>query len=427
MSDHSDQFQFLSACCAAYFGSESARMALRNERIDWEQVFELSLAHRVTPILSHVLQKDPNLCPTATLREKAQRYARANARRALALSAELLAIINLLEAQRIPTLPWKGPVLAQQVYGQVGLRDYLDLDVLVPKARWMEAFSILENRGYILARENADEVARGLSNPDRYCQLLYHPYTKVGVELHWALTSESFRLPLDYRTFWAKRRSVDFFGRKIDGIKPEAELLSLCCHGNRHYWKKLSWICDLAAFLKHHKELNWWAVMQEAQTLRCERILAISLHVVRLTLQQEVPVIVRARIDRDKTAKRFAHQIYARLAQNGGELNKAQEERVSLWRLWYSTRSRERTTDGLSYLGKLLRSYFGPNSRDRAMINLPRHLTSLYLVIRPARLLGSEIRRVWKTGTSTINSGAIPGRETGRKSSPPRSTAVCGK
>ena len=51
------------------------------------------------------------------------------------MSAELIRIMKLLEKNDIKALAFKGPVLSQMVYGDITLRQYVDLDVLIRKGR----------------------------------------------------------------------------------------------------------------------------------------------------------------------------------------------------------------------------------------------------------------------------------------------------
>src|SRR5262249_37615216 len=51
--------------------------------------------------------------------------------RALDSARQLLKAVEALKAQKIPVLAFKGPLLAQQVYGAPGEREFLDLDLLV--------------------------------------------------------------------------------------------------------------------------------------------------------------------------------------------------------------------------------------------------------------------------------------------------------
>ena len=61
-----------------------------------------------------------------------ERY-HSNARRNLFLVSELLKLLKLLESHGIGAIAFKGPVLALYAYGNLSLRQQLDLDILVRK------------------------------------------------------------------------------------------------------------------------------------------------------------------------------------------------------------------------------------------------------------------------------------------------------
>src|SRR6185295_18513676 len=57
-------------------------------------------------------------------------------------------ILDLFERNGIPAMPFKGPVLAFQLYDQPGLRSSVDLDFLVHAEDILHARSVLLTRGY---------------------------------------------------------------------------------------------------------------------------------------------------------------------------------------------------------------------------------------------------------------------------------------
>jgi hypothetical protein len=61
-----------------------------------------------------------------------RRWLRAHTLRIMQLTAQLVQILDRLKGQGICALAFKGPVLAQQLYGQPFRREFLDLDIMVP-------------------------------------------------------------------------------------------------------------------------------------------------------------------------------------------------------------------------------------------------------------------------------------------------------
>lgn len=62
--------------------------------------------------------------------------------------SQLASVIDALAAEGIGALPFKGPVLALQAYGDPAMREYLDLDILVRREHVSRTLSILGDLGY---------------------------------------------------------------------------------------------------------------------------------------------------------------------------------------------------------------------------------------------------------------------------------------
>jgi hypothetical protein len=61
------------------------------------------------------------------------------ARKNLRFTAELIRILNCLESHGIAAIPFKGPTLAESVYGNLALREFSDLDILVRQSDFPRA------------------------------------------------------------------------------------------------------------------------------------------------------------------------------------------------------------------------------------------------------------------------------------------------
>ena len=86
-----------------------------------------------------------------------------------------------LEAAGIRALPLKGPTLAAEVHGDVGLRATSDVDLLVPPAQLDAAAELLVGEGFTPPRD----VRRSNGLPDLHL-VLTHPRLEQ-VELHWRI------------------------------------------------------------------------------------------------------------------------------------------------------------------------------------------------------------------------------------------------
>src|SRR6185503_3654700 len=99
--------------------------------VDWEYVFQLARRHSVVPLVYLQLERHaPDLVPQPFLAKLKKHYIENSARNTV-LTAELCRLISLFAAAGIEAIPYKGPVLSLFAYGDVALRRFVDLDVIV--------------------------------------------------------------------------------------------------------------------------------------------------------------------------------------------------------------------------------------------------------------------------------------------------------
>ena len=127
------ELDLLLSCARTRLDPESSERVARavHGGVDWDSLIASADRHYVMPLLywnlSRVCAADVPRDPMDAL----QHRFRDSAQRNLLKSRELVRVLNLLAANGINALPMKGPVLAEAVYGQLALRQFDDLDVLI--------------------------------------------------------------------------------------------------------------------------------------------------------------------------------------------------------------------------------------------------------------------------------------------------------
>src|SRR5579862_5746286 len=126
------EFVLLLACCRELSRADRDGQvrALTERSLDWGRFVSVAEHHGVIPQVGEILCADQRLLPADGYRALRQFYD-SNARRALWLSGELIRVVKHLESLEIPALPYKGPALAELLYGDVVRRQFSDLDILV--------------------------------------------------------------------------------------------------------------------------------------------------------------------------------------------------------------------------------------------------------------------------------------------------------
>ena len=133
--------------------------------VDWPLLYTAAHGSGMLSLLSLRLSgPDGSDVPEET-RTALRAWLQSNLVRSVRASAEIVRVCTRLEAQGIRTLPFKGPVLAQLLYGDLAAREFADLDILVDPERYWDAYDLLVADGYAPDAATAVDVARKLAVP----------------------------------------------------------------------------------------------------------------------------------------------------------------------------------------------------------------------------------------------------------------------
>ena len=108
----------------------------------------LAVRHNVTALLYRRLKQVPAALIPAGLMQRLHDLYFASALRGHRMTGLLLQTLDLLQESGIQAVPFKGPALAVQAYGDLSLRQYDDLDLLIHEADVPRAYSLLVANGY---------------------------------------------------------------------------------------------------------------------------------------------------------------------------------------------------------------------------------------------------------------------------------------
>jgi len=100
--------------------------------LDWERIHRLALAHGVAPLLHRTCQVSSTDMPPELLEEWRQ-LRRLTALRGTIGLRQRDAVVTLLGQEGIPHLVLKGSALAPLWYGELSLRPFVDIDLLLPR------------------------------------------------------------------------------------------------------------------------------------------------------------------------------------------------------------------------------------------------------------------------------------------------------
>jgi hypothetical protein len=352
------------------------RQLLRRD-LDWNYLLLLAQRHRVVASLHyHLVTECPEAIP-AKVSSTLARLNRENTRSNLLLTGELLKIIELFEGHGIAAVPFKGPTLALWAYGDVGRREFGDLDILVKKYDVPAVRKLLVSEGFAPRPElNAAQQAASLKFD---CSHNFANKRNIWLDVHWDFVAPSASIQIDTDQLWDRLQPILVNRRELKTVSVEDLLLILCLHGFTHFWERLGWIGDLAALIDSQEKIDWPLLLYNADRMGSRRILLLGLYLASNLLGASVPPDVWTGTLADATVVALADQVQRGLFTEGTQpVGILSELRLNL-------ATKEGKRDKLTSCIRLVAT---PRVEDWKLLPLPGSLYFLYYALRPFRLTG---------------------------------------
>jgi putative nucleotidyltransferase-like protein len=375
-TDSSNEFDLLCACAGVSLAPERiAHMARAAERgSDWRQLLQLAEQHGLLPLVARNLGAHAHELPTEIEQELRSAY-EANARRSLWFASELGRIADYLDGKGLQAVPYKGPALAESVYGDLALRSFSDLDFLISPADFERAKQALTELGY-RPSVGLSPAAERFWLRKGYEREFDSSAGKNLVELQWGVLPYFYAVDLGIDDLLARSVRTSAGVRGVWCLSPEDALLVLCLHAAKHLWTRLIWVCDIAETLRT-QTIDYTLVLARAQSLGILRIIGVSFWLAEHLLRAPVPQPAKQVVAGDPEVSVLGQEFAARLAKSATyDLDSSEYFRLIL-------RLRERKLDRRRYLWRLV---WTPGAGDLAAVRLPETLFPLYRMVRLARL-----------------------------------------
>lgn len=374
----SRELDLILACCGDDSDGElSARIQyiLREPNdLNWERLLQLAEHHGLVPLTYRRLSMTMDANQFVWL-ETFRQQNQINAHRTMGLTIELFNIHKHLAARRLETLPYKGPALAQSLYGNIALRQFSDLDLLVRADDLPAIRSALAELGYRPGIHLMQAAERA------YLKSGYE-YTFDGaegrnlIEIKWQILPRFYSIGFDVEGLFERAVEVDVGGRRLPTLCDQDLMLVLCVHAAKHAWTQLCSLRDIAQ-LARSRALDWDALWMQAKRLGIARIVAVSFLLADKLLG--TALLVQLGAQSDPVVDALAQRILRRIIADGG----FDPESVGYFRLMMDLR--ERLRDRVSFLWRL---WVTPGAGEWSAIRLPSSLFPLYRVVRMFRLAG---------------------------------------
>jgi len=391
----SDEIKFLIACCRVQPDLEEIALQMEEGRWkmeDWKNIIALASRHGILPLVYKSLKDLPATraqpqgqmplgcypLPAEILTELKARYMSISQRNML-MSAELIRIMKLLKEHHIEALAFKGPVLAQRAYGDITLRQFGDLDILVDEKEAYISGKVLHSHGFtihyplsILQNKTCLRVDSDFA--------LSKKSNNILIEMHWRLFRKNIGHHLTFNQFSQDYKTILINSSTIPTLSPELHLLYLSLHGSKHAWERIEWIVDIDRFIRNC-EVDSKKLKEVFNLMKADRPILVGFLLTHKLFQTPLPDWLTEKIELDNEIEKLYHLTIKLLNSGLPTMTEIKRTRtIYLYQRCFFRNPREK----IKYF---LESYFSISRNDCLAFPLPPSLNFLYLFIKPFRVI----------------------------------------
>lgn len=345
-------------------------------RPDPESLATVADQHGVLPLLARALSLAG--IPCEMVRNRAREIAFGN----LALAAELIKVVSALRENDIQVLAYKGPILGQQLYADVTLRQFRDLDILVAPTDLLRTRNALCQLGYQEAEPfNASLLRKHVASQCEWQMASASSGTLI--ELHWALFPRYASFDLSVTELNQASVAIEIAGKQVRAPGLPHLALVLSAHGTKHFWYRLGWLVDFALVLQNYAEGDAEKLLDDAARKGMKRIVLTSAALANRVLAVSLPKAFECAISADRSVRVLVDKMQQSVCSGVAPEDLLTENVLFL-------RSRERWSDRVRIVSRLA---FTPGPEEWRVIALPEWAEWLYRPLRVARA-GRYIPRI---------------------------------
>lgn len=376
------EIKLLLYCTRTKINSEVIKeiRSILNQDLDWDYLLQIASYHQVLSLLYFNFNKTfSELVPPQVLAQL-RHFFGINAKRNLFLAKELIFLLKLFEDNNIQAFPFKGAVLANYAYGNLALRQFSDLDILVKKKDFLKTKKLLISQQYKPQLTKLEEI---FVSEHAFQSPFLNPNGIVSLDLHWGLAPKRPRHYSRFNCLWNNSESVSLAGQSFPTFSPESMLVIQCINAVKEPQKLLlKKICDVAEIIQAYPNRDWEKVFVQARQIGCERLVLIGLDLTHKLYEMPLPDEVLSKISSSSIVRELSEELKQLFFQQANYPEKVLAENYMINR--YILQTIEPQDKFLYLFDKMIT----PHSKDREFICLPSSLYFLYYLVRPIRLAG---------------------------------------
>lgn len=356
---------------------------------DFKKIVAFAEVHKTLPLVQKNLLVLKEYIPEQ-IRHQCRVSLRQNSLRSMSQMSWLMHCMNLLEEAGVAVAWFKGPLFAENILGDVGLKQSLDIDALVRPEQIVKAVRALEKAGMapLVALDN--NQLRRMAQHDNELPMLHFGSSMV-VDLQWELSGSFSRWRWGWRELEPDMKKVEMSGVSITTFGDTDMILYLCLHGAQHLWRELGHLVALREYLATVQDPDWNSFIKKVEQMGGYTIAGVPFVLLQRLYGIAIPDSV-SKYCISAQAEVLAEQIIQVLTEGSAKKDaRKSERRFSLMGFRFLDGGKERARYALHLL-------FVPTRYDWQCLPLPWFLSFLHFLFRPFRLTYTLLRETIKAG-----------------------------
>jgi len=258
---------------------------------DWEEAVLNLIERGVGPLFYSKFPQLTNstLIPAGS-REKLKQVYFITLSRGMMLYNVFTKTANLLKSNHVDFIILKGAYLAEKLYGDIALRQFCDIDLLIREKDGKKAQQVLKDAGFKSDDYPMAAFLRKNIGFEHYPQLIYQG---VAVELHIRLNRPEETCQIDTASVWQHAETVSLQGIEVKVPDLYDLLIHTCVHLHKHFQEgqvQFTGFNDIVNLLDIHADkINWEELSERCRNYRCEEIVFTYLLLVSKYYQLSLP------------------------------------------------------------------------------------------------------------------------------------------
>lgn len=261
------------------------------QAIDWSYVLLFSRHNSIAPLLFHNLKKlgFAGLMPEETRLTFEKIYHGVGFQNALYMK-ELQHLLHIFNRGGINTIVLKGAAIAEDVFGNIGLRQMADIDLLVQEKDLVSAEALLSESGYIPDEYQQSRAAYRIKH--HHLAPYSHPERNIVVEIHRHIISTDNPFGIKTDKLWDRAREGNIGTMRILILSAEDMIIHTCLHlaycGG--FIGGLRSLTDIAQAIRHYGDrMDWDWLVEESCKHNYQNYVYYPLHLAKHLLGAPIP------------------------------------------------------------------------------------------------------------------------------------------